>query len=148
MAGGGAKNHRIYVISIGNGYAAYNLYKAFSESLTLFGHNSVTGGIVKYKFSGYCCGASEEWFQNKNYTARLGEWRKYGNALPVKSVVGEEWVGPVGVTFCHLCLPTPCVGAAFDMATWLSVCLSRWCIILKRLSRLSCDLHQIVAQPF
>jgi len=34
------------------------------------------------------------------------------------------------------------------MATWLSVCLSRWCIVPKRLSRSSCDFHQIVAQPF
>jgi len=34
------------------------------------------------------------------------------------------------------------------MATWLSVCLSRGSIVPKRLSRSSCDLHQIVAQPF
>jgi len=36
-------------------------------------------------------------------------------------------------------------GAAFAMATWLSVCLWRWCIVPKRLSRSLCDLHQVVA---
>jgi len=43
---------------------------------------------------------------------------------------------------------TSCVRAAIAVATWLSVCLSRWCIVPKWLSRSSCDLHRIVAQPF
>jgi len=48
------------------------------------------------------------------------------------------------------CCPTQCVGATFDMATCLcvSVCLSRLCIVPRRRSRSSCDLHEIVAQPF
>jgi len=45
-----------------------------------------------------------------------------------------------------------CVGAAFAMATWLSVCLSvclsRRCIVPKRLSQSSCDIYRILAQPF
>jgi len=42
-----------------------------------------------------------------------------------------------------------CVGAAFAMATCaVAVCLSRWCIVPLWLSLSSCDLHQIVAQPF
>jgi len=43
---------------------------------------------------------------------------------------------------------TQCVRVAIAVATWLSVCLSRWCIAPERLSQSSCDLHQIVAQPF
>jgi len=39
---------------------------------------------------------------------------------------------------------TQYVRAAFAMATWLS----RWCIVCKRLSRLSCDHRKIVAEPF
>jgi len=34
------------------------------------------------------------------------------------------------------------------MAKWMSVCLSRWCIMPKWLSRSSCDLRKIIAQPF
>jgi len=44
--------------------------------------------------------------------------------------------------YCHL---TRCIGVAFAMATWLSVCLSRWFIVPKRLSWSSCNFHQIVA---
>jgi len=46
------------------------------------------------------------------------------------------------------CRSTQCVGAAFAMATWLSVCLSRWCIVPRRLSRSSCNVYKIAAQPF
>jgi len=42
----------------------------------------------------------------------------------------------------YFCRPTQCVGAEFAMATWLSVCLSRWCIVPKRLSWSLCDLLQ------
>jgi len=48
----------------------------------------------------------------------------------------------------HFCRPTQCGGATFAMVMWLSVCLSRWYIVPKQLSRSSCDLRQIVAQPF
>jgi len=43
---------------------------------------------------------------------------------------------------CIFCHPLQCTGVAF------AVCLSRWCIVPKWLSRSSSDLHQIVAQPF
>jgi len=40
------------------------------------------------------------------------------------------------------CRPTH---TAIAMATWRSVCLLRWRIVPKRLSRSSCDFHEIVA---
>jgi len=40
--------------------------------------------------------------------------------------------------------PTQCVGEAFA-TTWLSVCLSCWCIVPKQLRQSSCDFQQIVA---
>jgi len=47
---------------------------------------------------------------------------------------------------------TQCVRAAIAMATWLCGCVSvmlMYCaVVLKLLGQLSCDLHQIVAQPF
>jgi len=51
-------------------------------------------------------------------------------------------------TCSDFCRSTQCVGAAFAMATWLSVCLSRWCTVPQRLSRSSCDRSQMVSYPF
>jgi len=39
------------------------------------------------------------------------------------------------LSWVHFCRPTPYVGVAFSTATWLSVCLTRWCeSIIMRLS--------------
>jgi len=56
---------------------------------------------------------------------------------------------------CCFCRPTlSYIGRHFAMwwrvclSQKVAVCLSRWCIVSKRLSRSSCDLRQTVAQPF
>jgi len=42
----------------------------------------------------------------------------------------------------YFCRRTQCVRAATAVAMWLSVWLSDWCIVLKRLRRSSCDIHE------
>jgi len=84
--------------------------------------------------------------------------RKHGHFWEAINVrVGDYWwmVCKV-VNFFHLTLlrltwhrwSATASMRAFSIATWLSVCLSHWCIVPKQLSRSSCDLHHIVTLPY
>jgi len=70
------------------------------------------------------------------------------NRLTVNIVIFVQKITLV-VALCFIA--ARCSALAQHLLWWrgcLSVCLSRSCIVTKRLSRPSCDLHQIVAQPF